>query len=391
MKDLSKQIYDYIDENRDYMISLWREIVSTESFTKSPQNVFIFAEKLKTEFENCGMDCKIIPTEPNGPTLVGTLGLERKNKPILFSGHMDTVFEIGTIDERPFKIEGEKAFGPGVLDMKGGIIIALFVIKALNHIGYDERPIKILFAGDEECGHFQSEGGNILMKEAEDALCAFNMETGLVNNDICIGRKGRIGCNLHIEGRSAHAGNDFKSGRSAIEEAALKIAKIRELTDLEKGTTCVATVIDCPSKIANSFPKYCSVSFDIRFEKVSEAERVKAELEKIAAESLIGDTTTTIEYVGIMMPYETTDNVLKLFDFVSEIADEYGFEKLGTCKLGGSSDASYLTMANIPTLCSCGVRGEWNHTAYEYALVDTLLDRAKLWATVVLNANRMSF
>lgn len=116
------------------------------------------------------------------------------------------------------------------------------------------------------------------------------METGLVDDCLCVGRKGRIEAKLNITGIEAHAGNDFASGRSAIEEVAFKIAKVRELTDLENGTTCVATVIDS-TKISNSFPKTCSVTFDIRFEKISEVDRVKAELEKIAAELIIGDTT----------------------------------------------------------------------------------------------------
>lgn len=388
MQNLINKVYKFIDDNKDEMVKLWEDIVNTESFTKDPANVSILANKLKGEFEKCGMDCKIVSSEPNGPTLIGDLGLDRKTEPILFSGHMDTVFKTGSVSERPFKIEDGKAYGPGVLDMKGGIIIALYTIKALNSIGYNDRPIKIIFSGDEECGHSKSNGGKTLLEEAKGCLCAFNMETGLVDDCLCVGRKGRIECKLNITGIEAHAGNDFASGRSAIEEAAFKIAKVRELTDLENGTTCVATVIDSP-KISNSFPKTCSVTFDIRFEKMSEVDRIKAALDKIAAESVIGDTTCELEYPNSMMPYETTEKVLKLHKFVSEVAKENNFEEVGKRKLGGSSDASYLTIADVPTLCSCGVQGEWNHTLDEYAIVDSLFTRAKLWATVILNLDKI--
>lgn len=384
MKETLNKIYEYIDNNKEETISFWKKLVNIESYTKEPTDVSNLAKFLKDEFQNCGMDCEIIPAKPNGPTLVGNLGLDRKDKAILFSGHMDTVFKTGSASERPFKIENGKAYGPGVLDMKGGIVISLLTIKALNSIGYDKRPIKIIFSGDEECGHYQSDGGKILSDNAKNSLCAFNMETGLIDNSLCIGRKGRLECILHINGIEAHAGNDFKNGRSAIEEASFKITKIRELTDPKNGTTCVATIIDSP-KISNCFPKTCNITLDIRFEKISEVNKVKKELEKIANTSFIGNTRCEVEYTNSMMPYETTESVLKLYDFVNKVAQENNFEKLGKKTLGGSSDASYLTISNIPTLCSCGVKGQWNHTIDEYAIVDSIFERAKLWATVILN------
>ncbi|MGO0862688.1 M20/M25/M40 family metallo-hydrolase, partial [Clostridioides difficile] len=159
------------------IISLWKEIVNIESYTNCKESVNKVAEKLKCEFEKEGLDCDLIDVGNNGSTLVGTLGSNRNEKPIIFSGHMDTVFEIGTFGENPFKIMEGRAYGPGVLDMKGGIVISLYVIKALNKIGYKDRPIKIVFSGDEEIGHKDSKGGDLILKEAKGGLCAFNMET----------------------------------------------------------------------------------------------------------------------------------------------------------------------------------------------------------------------
>lgn len=390
MENLLKEINSFISSQKDEIISFWEYLVNIESFTKDPEGVENVANFLKKVFEKEGMKCEIVPTTPNGPTLTGIIGENRNKKPIVFSGHMDTVFKTGTIKERPFKIVDGKAYGPGVLDMKGGIVIALYTIKALNHIGYDNRPIKIAFCGDEEQGHFMSNAGDVLSEYVKDALCCFNMETGLIDNSICIGRKGRIGCDLEIRGASSHAGNDFASGVNAVEEAAFKILEFRKLTDIENGTTCATTVVN-GGKIINSIPNKCKLSLDLRFEKVSEVYKIKEQIKNIASKSYIQGTTTSLILNGEMMPYETTDDVLKLYNFVKAISSKFGFKDIGSKVLGGSSDASYITIAGVPTLCSCGVLGEWNHTENEYAIVDTLFDRINLWSAVILNIDEEVF
>ncbi|MCC0660831.1 MULTISPECIES: M20 family metallopeptidase [unclassified Clostridioides] len=383
LNDISK----FVDENREEIISLWKDIVNTESYTNCKESVNILAEKLKTEFEKEGLDCNLIDVGNNGNTLVGTLGSNRNGKPIIFSGHMDTVFEIGTFGENPFKIEDGKAYGPGVLDMKGGIVISLYVIKALNKIGYNERPIKIVFSGDEETGHRDSAGGEIMLKEGQGGLCAFNMETGLVDNSLCVGRKGRIGCNVHVKGVETHAGNDFEGGRNAIEEMANKILKIQRLTNLELGTTVTVSVIK-GGRVPNSIPQDCNIEIDIRFEKVEEAENVKKRIEEICKETYIEGTSTEVKIVNEMMAFETTEDVMKFYEFVNTVSKENGFGEINAKKLGGSSDASYLTIGKVPTICSFGVKGEWNHTSREYALVDSMFERVKLISEVILNLDK---
>ena len=147
-KDLSAA-YAYIDEIRDETIALYKEFVNRESWSKTPDKVRIFSDFLKGEMEKAGFECRYVPVGVNADTLVGVLGKDRPGKPILFCGHMDTVFPTGMHPENPFKIVDGKAYGPGVLDMKGGILIALTTVKALNKIGYADRPIKFCFSGDE--------------------------------------------------------------------------------------------------------------------------------------------------------------------------------------------------------------------------------------------------
>ncbi|MGI6129547.1 MAG: M20 family metallopeptidase [bacterium] len=388
MEERLNNIYQYVDERKDEMIGLWRELVNYESYAREKEKVDLLAERLKVEFEKEGLDCRLVDVGPqSGKTLVGILGAERSGKPVIFSGHMDTVFPTGTFGEKPFRIEDGKAFGPGVLDMKGGIIISLYVIKALNSINFNERPIKIVFSGDEEIGHVNSTGAEVILEEAKDGICAFNMETGLIDNALCIGRKGRMEPHITVNGIEAHAGNDFASGRNAIEEMAHKILEIQKLTDLESGTTVSVSKIK-GGTVSNAIPAQCQVEVDVRFENMAEMERAKQRIGEICEITHVDGTSTEWEVASSMAAYETTDDVIKFYNFCNEVAKKYGFGEMGSRRLGGSSDAAFITIAKTPVLCSCGVRGEWNHTAKEYALVDSLFERTKLLSTIVLNLDQ---
>lgn len=388
MDKILNQIYEYIDDKKDEMIALWKDIVNLESYAREKEKVDILAERLKTEFEKEGLNCRLIDVGPeNGKTLIGTLGAERNGKPVIFSGHMDTVFPTGTFGDNPFRIEGGKAYGPGVLDMKGGIVISLYVIKALNSIDYDERPIKIILSGDEEIGHINSIGADVILEEAKGGICGFNMETGLMDNSICVGRKGRMECHITIEGVEAHAGNDFTSGINAIEEMAHKIIDLQKLTDLESGTTVSVGKIK-GGTVSNAIPAQCKIEIDIRFENMNEMEKIKEKIAKVCQKTYLERTLTKYEIVSSMAAFETTDDVMGFYNFCNKISNKYGFEELGHKRLGGSSDAAYITMAKTPVLCSFGVRGQWNHTVKEYALVDSLLERTKLISTIIMNLGK---
>lgn len=390
MNNYVQEINTFIESKREEIVSLWKEIVNLESYTWDKKSVNVVANRLKEELEKEGFEAELVSVGSNGDTLVATLGKDRKKSPVIFSGHMDTVFENGTFGENPFRIEDGKAFGPGVLDMKGGIIIAIYAVKALNAIGYNDRPIKFLISGDEECIHEGSTGANALMDHAKGGHCAFNMETGLVDNYLCIGRKGRLGCTVEVEGIETHAGNDFAGGRNAIEEMAHKIIDIQALTNLDEGITSTVSVIK-GGRIPNAIPKDCKIEIDIRFEKVGDMDAVKQKLIDICNKTYVDGTSTKVEFVAEMMAFETNENVLKFHEFVNQVCEQNGIEKFGARKLGGSSDASYLTIAGVPTLCSFGVQGQWNHTDREYGIVDSMFERAKTISTIVYNLDKFEY
>lgn len=382
MTDLER-IQEFIDSKRDEMVEVYRAVVSQESYHSAPEEVNKVARLFKSYFEEAGFVCELtgVGTDESGMMLTGVLGADRPGKPIIFGGHMDTVHPIGTYED-PFRIEDGKVYGPGVLDMKGGIVIALYACKALNAIGYNARPIKICFAPDEEKLHRHGKTADMFVEYCRGGECMFNMETGLPGGDLCVSRKGKTEVAVYVEGVSAHAGNDFASGRNAIAELARKITEIQALTDLESGTTVCVDVCKGGTNFG-AFPAHAEATFDVRATSVEEMVKVKTKIEEICGKTFIDGTTTTMEYTMDMMPFECTDGVMALYHRVHDILVEDGFGDFPLKHIGGSSDASYSVIAGTPALCSCGVQGQWNHTTREYAIVESLFNRAKQWADVV--------
>ena len=270
--------------------------------------------------------------------------------------------------------------------MKGGIVIAVYAVRAAVAAGL-KHPIRFILAGDEEINHKNSKAADIMLEEAKGAVCAFNMETGLISNKIAVFRKGGTRCRITTHGVEAHAGNDFTKGRSAIAEMAYKVVDIHNLTDLSVGTTMNIGTIQ-GGTIFNAVPAKCEAVVDMRFEKNEELEKGKAALKAVCDKTYIEGTTTEMEYIDIMHVFETTEGGLKFLKFLQETAEETGLREVGEARLGGSSDAAYITMAGVPTVCSAGSMGEWNHTIREYIEQDSLYERAKLYAGALLRMDK---
>lgn len=390
-KDLVKKVEAYVAEHREEIVKKYEEFINLKDFWRDAKDVNVVAQWLKNEFEAEGFECQLIEFAPEaGKLLMGTLGADREGKPILFSGHMDTALASDLYPDKPFKIEDGKAYGPGVLDMKGGILISLYVVKALNSVDFADRPIKILFAPDEEGLHNYTTVTKFITENSADCLFALNMETGLMNNGLAVGRKGRAGIDVFVTGKSAHAGQAFLDGISSIEEMAHKVLDFQALTDLEKGTTVNTGVIK-GGTIPNAVPAECMCQLDIRFKTADEMNRVRDAVAKICAKNYVKGTTCTYKELNSFTPLETDDKIMKLYDFMAQTAKNYDYPETNPAQVGGCSDATFIQASGTPVLCSCGVRGNWNHTTREFAVVDSLFDRINWFAAAILDAGELSF
>lgn len=400
MADLYQQVQDYIEAHRTEMLAMWKDFVDTPSQARDREAAMKMADKLVAIFQDMGMRVTEHDVGPvNSRILEAYWGEDRPGKPVMFGGHYDTVNCSYVENAQPgaenefdgtphFRVDAEgKAHGLGCLDMKGGIVVAIWTIKALQAIGWSGRPVKILLAGDEDKGHFGADSPAMLTALAKGALCCFNMETGRVNNDICIGRKGGGEGEMTVTGVPAHAGNDFVSGRNAVLEMAYKEMELSKLTNLELGTTVTPTVIK-GGTVPNGIPEFCHIYFDVRYRRYEEAERVKKAFAEIAARTYIEGTTTEYKYKEYQLPFDETPDGLALADFVAQVSREHGFGEMGQINLGGGSDACYFTIAGVPTICAMGVQGQYNHSDKEYAFVDSLYTRSKLMACAVLDIEK---
>lgn len=383
----------YIDAHQEEILEQWKTLVNLEGKADELQAMDTVAEHLRDIFTQAGAACQLHRPHPQAPqVLTGVIGADRPGKPVLLGGHYDTVFRKGQFGDAPFRIdEAGNAHGPGCLDMKGGIIIALYVIKALEAAGYQDRPIRIVFCGDEEGGAHHFDGVPLIRDAARDCACALNMETGPINNSVCVGRKGGFISSFSVTGVSAHSGNNFEAGRNAVIEAANKMLAIHAMTDMAKGTHMNVAVVQ-GGKMWNSVPDHCEVTFSGRFAQNSEITRVLDELDALMAKTFVEGTTTTYQRpTQILGVYEQTEANMALWRFCDAVSQAHGLGEVGHVFLGGGSDAVQMAAVGTPTLCSCGVLGEWNHTDREYAVADTMFKRTKLWCAVIQELGSQSF
>lgn len=383
-----EQIFQFIDDHRMEMIEFWRDIVNQDTYSAYKEGVDRLQNQLKDNLEGDGAKVRIVEFENAGNMLIAELG-EGSLPAVVFSGHVDTVFEVGSAQERPFFIKDGKAYGPGVLDMKGGVVAMIYAIKALRAAGFAERPIKVLLAGDEEPGHGSTNVAQIFMREAAGCVAAFNCETGFPDDGIVVGRKGVGYFNLEVRGVAAHCGNEPEKGRSAIREIAYKVIEIEKLTDLPKGITANIGVIE-GGTVSNAMPAFAKIQIDARCNDELEIPILTKKLEDIAAKTYVDGTSTSFSGGFRFQPMKTTAGVKQLFEFVKTVSSENGFGVPYAKFSGGGADSAYTVMAGVPTVCAMGVKGGRNHSAEEYAIVETLFERAKLLALCVLNLNRLN-
>lgn len=387
MDNVLKGALECIDNDRDSILKLWEQIVNIDSGSSYKEGIDSIAELLKKLYEEIGFDTRIVENANAGNTLIGETRYIRKKKGILFIGHMDTVFKENTAEERRFKIVDGKAYGPGVLDMKGGLVIAYFAAKALKEAGYVDRPIKIIFSGDEETGHKDSDKGQIFVDESKGYAAAFDFETGYLDNGIVVERKGSANYILEMHGVSAHAGNEPENGRNAILEAAYKIIDIQGLTNIKEGTTYNVGVMQ-GGTVPNAVPDYASLEIDVRFTDLSKSEEVNENLQLIANKVYIDGVKSKLSGEVLFKPMIPTEGVMKLFEHYKKNAKLMGYGIPYPKKSGGGSDAAYTVIAGVPSICAVGVMGEWNHSPKEVADVESIFERAKLLVASVITLDK---
>ncbi|EAX48780.1 peptidase dimerisation domain protein [Thermosinus carboxydivorans Nor1] len=376
------KILDAIAAKEQTMLRFLESLVNIDSGIDNPEGIDQVARLVGGKLAELGFAVEYLEY-PGACTHVLARKKGTGDKQVMIMGHMDTVFPKGTAAARPFTVKDGKAYGPGVLDMKGGITAALFALEAMYEHGWNDKNITVFFCGDEETAHPKTNAVEIFEREARGKDAVFNMESGRPDGGVVIGRKGVIIPELTVKGRAAHAGNEPEKGASAVLELAYKTIDLHNLTNPETGTTVNVGVFR-GGVAQNVVPPEAYAKVDIRFTKVEEAEKVLQAVREIAARTYVPGTETVLTGDEIVfMPMETTDKVLSLFKLVQEQGRKLGIEEIGGFVVGGGSDAAWTTRVGAPTVCSMGPRGGLNHSEREYIEIDGLIERAKLLALCI--------
>jgi glutamate carboxypeptidase len=363
------------------MINLLQQLVETESPSSDKSAVDRVGVIVADECRKLGAQVEIHPQVKTGDHIVARFPTAVGKGGILILCHMDTVFPLGTLKKMPFSQGDGKIHGPGVLDMKSGIVIALSAISSvLSSVRPATLPITALFTSDEEIGSHTSQA--LIESLALDSVMVFVMESALVDGSLKTWRKGVGGFNVHVKGRAAHAGGDHAQGRNAIEEMAHQVIVIQNMTDYTRQTTLNVGVMN-GGTVSNVVPEDASAEVDVRVMQPGEWERIEAEMKKLKP-ILEG---TSLKITGGLnrppMPYNKVNQ--SAFEKAYQIAKaELGME-LKAGGSGGGSDGNFVAPLGIPVLDGMGAVGEGLHSEREYIFADSLEERAKLLAALIQN------
>jgi glutamate carboxypeptidase len=358
------------------MLALLKRLVETESPSSNKAAVDRIGAFVADECRRLGTRVTVHPQAAAGDHVEARWGEGPAGILLLF--HLDTVFPLGTLAKIPFYAKDDKFYGPGVLDMKGGIVVGLTAIAGLIEAGQmPDRPITALFTSDEEIGSQTSR--TLIEKLAGESALVLVLEPAMPDGALKTWRKGVGDFTVRVHGRAAHAGGDHEKGRNAIEEMAHQVLAIQKLTDYAKGTTLNVGVIR-GGVATNVVPDEAAAEVDLRVIQPGEAERITATLH--ALKTVLDGTS--IEVTGeLNRPPMLFDGRMKAtFKKAKTVAARVGIE-LKASGTGGASDANLVAPLGIPVLDGLGPAGEGAHSDREYILAASLPERARLLSALL--------
>ena len=373
----TREILHDIGQRQDQMVGLLRELVEHESGTYDKTDVDTLGALLHERLEALDFQTEIVAQDRLGDHVVGRRP-SRNGKQILLVGHFDTVFSHGTLAERPWRVEDGRAYGPGVYDMKGGIVILLTALDALRKAGspfWSETGITVFFNSDEEILSPTSAGPiDAIARECQTACI---LEPARPGGEYTFVRKGAGKFFMKIAGRAAHAGGQPELGRSAALELAHKTIALHGLNDPATGVTVNVGVMRAGER-SNIICPDAYAEIDLRALDPEDMESAIEAMRQVAAASTVADTTAEFWGEPYFPPLPRKPVNERLFGLMREAAAEVGFEARDIVS-GGGSDGNH-TGQIVPTIDGMGIGGNGAHTEHEFGVLATLPERAQALA-----------
>lgn len=391
MSTVESKVTEWLSGRQAEMLAELEAMVNIDGGSYDKAGVDAVGERVRAFCARHDIPVETIPGKLHGDCLRATVagteagqgsGNARRN--IVLMGHRDTVFPKGEPQRRPFRVENGIATGPGVCDMKAGLVQNMFVLAAFQACGGAPGPLVGLFTGDEEIG--SPEGRPVIEQEARSARVVFNSEPGRPSGGVVTGRKGGVFMVMDITGKAAHSGGNFEAGISAIEELARKIQAIHALTDLERGITLNVGLVSGGQSV-NTVAPWAQGQIDLRYVHPADRDDIMGRIHEIIGRSFVPGTSATLTIKGEFLPLAQNPGTDAVFSLYKEAAAESGFETQGEFA-GGCADSGFTAAMGAPTLCAVGPVGGKAHSPEEYLEVATLVPRAQALARAILKLDR---
>ena len=371
------ELRDYFNKRQKELLAFTRTLVETESPSGGALGSKAVVSLLAAAARNISAVNTIerIPAENYGEHLrVHAFGTNRsKGKTILLLGHTDTVHPHGSLEQRPWRVEGNRAYGPGVFDMKANCALALEAIRACASLNLTPKsPVVLLLTCDEEAGSMSGRG--LVEAEARRARTVLVLEPPASGGRVKTGRKGTGMFTIEARGRAAHAGLEPEKGVNAILEMARQIERLQALNDYRSGTSVNVGVVH-GGTASNVVAAEAVAEIDLRFTTIEEGARLEKQILELRP---FDERIQLIVAGGINRPpLERSEKVLALYAQARDIAAVLAYE-LGEAQVGGASDGNFAAAVGAAVLDGLGIDGDGAHATHEHILIDDIARRGAL-------------
>jgi len=372
----AKGILDAATAQSNWIKAALRDLVQIESPSDDIAAVNAAMEFAGDLARRLGGRVKMHKQKRFGDVLEVRFGSARsRRKPLLLLGHLDTVWPLGTLRTMPWRERDGRFYGPGVLDMKAGVVMALAAVRVLGQLSIS-RPVTLLLNSDEEVGSPVSRPITERLALGSSAVLVLEPAQGLACKTA---RKGVGEYRLHVTGIAAHSGVDFERGHSAILELVRLLQTVAGFTDLRLGRTVNPGVVSGGTR-SNVVAQDAYAEVDVRIARASDAVRV----EKLFRGLRCADPKCKLEITGGLNrpPMERKAGTVALYKQARKLAAELGFE-LDEAATGGGSDGNFTAALGVPTLDGLGAVGEGAHAAHESVVIEHLVPRTALLAALI--------
>lgn len=386
MKVDALSVESYVMEESGEMLEFLEALVNLDSPSTNAVLSTRVSDLIERRSREIGLSTRRYESAPYGDNIVARLdgSSEATRTRVLLIGHMDTVFDDSTAKERPFRIENGRAFGPGVYDMKAGLVVGLYALKVATRAARDWKlPTTFIFNNDEEPGSPLSR--QLIEKEAKDHDIALILEPAQEGRALTIGRKGVGIFGLSSVGRAAHAGAEPEKGVNSIVDLSHRVIDVSALADSDTGTTVNVGTINGGTQ-PYVVPDRAECRIDVRVRTASEAARIERRLGEIADAYYVRDAMCTLEGHFHREPFSPSPESLALAHRIQGYAKAIDYD-LGLAECGGASDGNLTAAAGLPTIDGLGAQGGFAHSPLEYIELASLVKKAAILATLLLDLN----